>query len=169
MGLPFTSSNASSFADFPSSLLLVQDPSRRSSVNSGITSSSKPCRPFSARPSRSEQSKLYVRSPLSLLFFELELELNRSLPFAVLTSGWNDSGWLCGGHAVRLGMDIGCTEAFYQLLATGMGAGKTGDELEADRVLVSKARVGFVLFNFDNQVSFIFFSLSSSWYEIELT
>jgi len=50
-------------------------------------------------------------------------------------------------------MDIGCTEAFYQLLATGMGAGKTGEELEADRELVSKARVGFVLFNFDNQAS----------------
>ncbi|KAL7409659.1 hypothetical protein BDY24DRAFT_402566 [Mrakia frigida] len=72
----------------------------------------------------------------------------------LLTSGWNDSGWLCGGHAVRLGMDIGCNEAFYKLLATGMGAGKTGDELEADRVLVSKARVGFVLFNFDNQMSY---------------
>lgn len=86
----------------------------------------------------------------------------------LLTSGWNDSGWLCGGHAVRLGMDIGCNEAFYKLLATGMGAGKTGDELEADRVLVSKARVGFVLFNFDNQVSGVSFSLPSPE-EIRLT
>lgn len=53
-------------------------------------------------------------------------------------------------------MDLGCSEAFSQLLATGMGAGKQEAELEADRELVAKARTGLVLFNFDHQVSFSF-------------
>ena len=72
----------------------------------------------------------------------------------LLTSGWNDAGLLCGGHAVRLGIDLGCHDAFSRLLATGMGAGKTPDELETERDLVVRARTGFVLFNFDCQSHF---------------
>lgn len=47
------------------------------------------------------------------------------------------------GHAVRLAMDLGLNRAFNELLQTGMGAGKTGAELERERALVEKARVWY--------------------------
>lgn len=47
------------------------------------------------------------------------------------------------GHAVRLAMDLGLNRAFNELLQTGMGAGRSGAELERERALVEKARVWF--------------------------
>lgn len=57
----------------------------------------------------------------------------------------SSSGWLIGGHAVRLAYEIACHTAFQKLLRLGMGRGKTGKELEEQRPLVTMARVWFCL------------------------
>lgn len=56
------------------------------------------------------------------------------------------------GHAVRLAMDLGLNRAFNELLQTGMGAGKSGAELERERALVEKARVWFCVCSHRPQV-----------------
>lgn len=73
---------------------------------------------------------------------ELRYPLSQ-LTSPVLLAAFNDNGWLMAGHAVRLAMDLGLNRAFNELLQTGMGAGKTGTELERERALVEKARVWF--------------------------
>jgi hypothetical protein len=34
------------------------------------------------------------------------------LPLLVLVSGWSDNGWLSGGHAVRMAMEL-CLSSFF--------------------------------------------------------
>lgn len=47
------------------------------------------------------------------------------------------------GHAVRMAIDMGVNDAFGKLLRSGMGANKTGADLEKERNLVVQARVWF--------------------------
>jgi len=59
----------------------------------------------------------------------------------VLLAGFSDHGWLIGGHAVRIAIDLGLNRAFEELAQSGMGAGKSVAELEKDRALLLRARV----------------------------
>ncbi|KAJ1301554.1 hypothetical protein OPQ81_008802 [Rhizoctonia solani] len=70
----------------------------------------------------------------------------------VLVSGWSTNGWLPGGHAVRMGLEIGMHKAWPRLLKR-MRAGKISVSQE-ERQLVISARTWFVLFLFEHQISF---------------
>jgi len=48
-----------------------------------------------------------------------------------------------GGHAVRMAVDMGINRSFVTLLRSGMGKGKSAEELEEDRDLVVQSRVWF--------------------------
>ena len=50
---------------------------------------------------------------------------------------------LTSGHAVRMAVDMGINKSFIQLLRTGMGKGKSPEELEEERHLVVHSRVWF--------------------------
>lgn len=63
----------------------------------------------------------------------------------ILVTGWNEYGWLLGGHAVRLAFELGCHTAFLRLARSGMGAGRSPKQIEDDRPLVIMARVWFCL------------------------
>jgi uncharacterized membrane protein YqiK len=47
------------------------------------------------------------------------------------------------GHAVRMAIDMGVNRSFLHLLRSGMGKGKTVEELEEERHLVVQSRVWF--------------------------
>ncbi|KAF8711861.1 Fungal specific transcription factor domain, partial [Rhizoctonia solani] len=70
----------------------------------------------------------------------------------VLVSGWSTNGWLPGGHAVRMGLEIGMHKAWPRLHKR-MRAGKILVSQE-ERQLVISARTWFVLFLFEHQISF---------------
>ncbi|CAE7145755.1 unnamed protein product [Rhizoctonia solani] len=70
----------------------------------------------------------------------------------VLVSGWSTNGWLPGGHAVRMGLEIGMHKAWPRLHKR-MRAGKISVSQE-ERQLVISARTWFVLFLFEHQISF---------------
>jgi hypothetical protein len=72
----------------------------------------------------------------------------------LLLATFNDDGWLIGGHACRMAMDMGLDQAFRKLQKTGMGRNKVGKELEADRLLVIGARTYFALYLFEHQMSY---------------
>lgn len=61
----------------------------------------------------------------------------------ILVSAFQDNGWLPGGHAVRMAIDMGINRSFIYLLRTGMGKGKSKEELEQERTLVVHSRVWF--------------------------
>lgn len=49
---------------------------------------------------------------MSSSFFEcIRSLLINILPLLVLVSGWSDNGWLSGGHAVRMAMEL-CSSSF---------------------------------------------------------
>ena len=64
-----------------------------------------------------------------------------ALTLALLAT-FTDQGWLSGGHAVRMGLDMGLDQAFGQLLRNGMGRGKSGEDV-AEQALVVQTRVWF--------------------------
>lgn len=89
----------------------------------------------------------------------------------VLVSGWSSNGWLPGGHAVRMGLEIGkCGDVCFTIVLCGinavclfigmhkawprlykrMRAGKMSVSQE-ERQLVISARTWFVLFLFEHQ------------------
>ena len=47
------------------------------------------------------------------------------------------------GHAVRMAIDMGVNRSFIHLLRSGMGKGKSAEELEEERHLVVHSRVWF--------------------------
>jgi len=61
----------------------------------------------------------------------------------VLLAAFNDHGWMPGGHAVRMAVDMGINRSFVTLLRSGMGKGRSPEELEEDRDLVVQSRVWF--------------------------
>ncbi|KAK4689740.1 large subunit ribosomal protein L4, partial [Tremellales sp. Uapishka_1] len=58
------------------------------------------------------------------------------------------------GHAVRMAIDMGINTAFDRLLKSGMGKGKTPDELEEERPLVVHSRVWFCLYLMEHQMAY---------------
>lgn len=72
----------------------------------------------------------------------------------LLLAAFNDNGWLIGGHACRMAIDMGLDKCFMKLIRAGMGKGKTGADLEADRPLVVGARVYFALYLMEHQMSY---------------
>jgi hypothetical protein len=65
----------------------------------------------------------------------------------ILVSGWSDNGWLSGGHAVRMGMELSLHKAWPRLLRR-INAKKASEE---DRDLVVASRTWFCLYLFEHQ------------------
>ncbi|KAK8869752.1 hypothetical protein IAR55_000320 [Kwoniella newhampshirensis] len=72
----------------------------------------------------------------------------------ILLAAFQDGGWLPGGHAVRLAMDMGINRSFIHLLRTGMGKGKSPEELEKERSLVVHSRTWFCLYLMEHQMAY---------------
>ncbi|KAG6818076.1 hypothetical protein H0H87_009231 [Tephrocybe sp. NHM501043] len=69
----------------------------------------------------------------------------------ILVSGWSDNGWLSGGHAVRMAMELSMHKAWPRLVRR-MKAHKA-DPVE-DRELIVAARTWFCLYLFEHQLSY---------------
>lgn len=69
-------------------------------------------------------------------------------------AGFSDNGWLPGGHAVRMAVDMGINKSFIKLLRSGMGKGKTPEQLEEERPLVVHSRVWFCLYLMEHQMAY---------------
>ncbi|KAF8519106.1 hypothetical protein BU17DRAFT_66051 [Hysterangium stoloniferum] len=70
----------------------------------------------------------------------------------VVVSGWSDNGWLSGGHAVRMALELGMNKAWPRLLRR-IHANKMSKSQE-ERELVISARTWFVLYLFEHQLSY---------------
>ncbi|KAF8807749.1 hypothetical protein BYT27DRAFT_7189845 [Phlegmacium glaucopus] len=68
----------------------------------------------------------------------------------ILVSGWSDNGWLSGGHAVRMAMELSMHKAWPRLLKR-MNANKVDSD---DRQLVVASRIWFCLYLFEHQLSY---------------
>ncbi|WOO82902.1 Protein priB [Vanrija pseudolonga] len=66
----------------------------------------------------------------------------------ILLATWGDTAWRPVNHANAVAVDMGLYRCLPNLIATGMGAGRTPDELEADRRCVMGARLWLVLTRF---------------------
>ncbi|KAL0071822.1 hypothetical protein AAF712_000744 [Marasmius tenuissimus] len=69
----------------------------------------------------------------------------------ILVSGWSDNGWLSGGHAVRMAMELSLHKAWPKLLRR-MRANKTNTKDDHD--LIVAARTWFCLYLFEHQMSY---------------
>ncbi|OCF36645.1 hypothetical protein I316_01898 [Kwoniella heveanensis BCC8398] len=72
----------------------------------------------------------------------------------ILLAAFRDNGWLPGGHAVRMAVDMGINRSFLVLLRTGMGKGKSKEELEEERSLVVQSRVWLCLYLMEHQMAY---------------
>ncbi|KAL7424072.1 hypothetical protein Q5752_001657 [Cryptotrichosporon argae] len=72
----------------------------------------------------------------------------------ILLAAFSENGWLPGGHAVRMAIDMGVNKSFQLLLRTGMGKGKTPEELEEERHLVVHSRAWFCLYLMEHQMAY---------------
>ncbi|KAI0068301.1 hypothetical protein BV25DRAFT_1792927 [Artomyces pyxidatus] len=70
----------------------------------------------------------------------------------ILVSGWSDNGWLSGGHAVRMALELSMHKAWPRLLRR-MENRKASDGPE-DRDLVVASRTWFCLYLFEHQMSY---------------
>jgi hypothetical protein len=71
----------------------------------------------------------------------------------ILVSGWSDNGWLSGGHAVRMAMELSLHEAWPKLLRRMQNRAKGWDGSE-DHDLVIASRTWFCLYLFEHQMSY---------------
>jgi hypothetical protein len=71
----------------------------------------------------------------------------------ILVSGWSDNGWLSGGHAVRMAMELSLHKAWPKLLRRMQNRAKDTDGSE-DRDLVIASRTWFCLYLFEHQLSY---------------
>ncbi|KAG8219668.1 hypothetical protein J3R82DRAFT_623 [Butyriboletus roseoflavus] len=71
----------------------------------------------------------------------------------ILVSGWSDNGWLSGGHAVRMAMELSLHKAWPKLLRRMQSKAKGTDGSE-DRDLVIGSRTWFCLYLFEHQLSY---------------
>ncbi|KAF9479712.1 hypothetical protein BDN70DRAFT_878465 [Pholiota conissans] len=69
----------------------------------------------------------------------------------ILVSGWSDNGWLSGGHAVRMAMELSLHKAWPKLLRR-INA-HTANRVE-DRSLVIATRTWLCLYLFEHQLSY---------------
>ncbi|KAI0005575.1 hypothetical protein BJV74DRAFT_805347 [Russula compacta] len=70
----------------------------------------------------------------------------------ILVSGWSDNGWLSGGHAVRMALELSLHKSWPKLLRRIEG-GKASNGPE-DRELIVAARTWFCLYLFEHQMSY---------------
>ncbi|KAI0079627.1 hypothetical protein K474DRAFT_1591918 [Panus rudis PR-1116 ss-1] len=70
----------------------------------------------------------------------------------ILVSGWSDNGWLSGGHAVRMAMEISMHKAWPELLRR-MKSNRISTT-QKERELVISARTWFCLYLFEHQMSY---------------
>lgn len=70
----------------------------------------------------------------------------------ILVSGWSDNGWLSGGHAVRMAMELSMHKAWPDLYKR-MKAGKIATSSK-DRELVVSSRTWLCLYLFEHQMSY---------------
>ncbi|EIN14059.1 hypothetical protein PUNSTDRAFT_80092, partial [Punctularia strigosozonata HHB-11173 SS5] len=70
----------------------------------------------------------------------------------ILVAGWSENGWLPGGHAVRMALELSMHTAWPRLLKR-MQANKAGRTAE-DRELVVAARTWFCAYVFEHQISY---------------
>lgn len=85
-------------------------------------------------------SRIEAVQAMSRSFASVHVQVSHPVLLATFS---DESGWLPGGHAVRMALDLGINQAFLLLLKSGMGAGKSKSELEEERPLVVQARVWF--------------------------
>jgi Na+/alanine symporter len=84
-----------------------------------------------------------------------------------LLASFSENGWLPGGHAVRMGIDMGINHSFMQLLRTGMGKGKNPQQLAEERHLVVQSRTWFcVSYLLGTLLTCSYTSLSISEYRV---
>ncbi|KAF9566152.1 hypothetical protein CPC08DRAFT_658350 [Agrocybe pediades] len=69
----------------------------------------------------------------------------------ILVSGWSDNGWLSGGHAVRMAMELSLHKAWPTLRERIHSRRVNIDE---DRPLVIASRTWFCLYLFEHQLSY---------------
>ncbi|GFZ52232.1 hypothetical protein JCM24511_10005 [Saitozyma sp. JCM 24511] len=72
----------------------------------------------------------------------------------VALSSWGDTSWRPGGHAVRMAMDMGLYRCLPSLVQTGMGKGKSSEDLKEDRSLVTGARCWLTLCKMEFEMAF---------------
>lgn len=72
----------------------------------------------------------------------------------ILVSGWSDNGWLSGGHAVRMAMELSLHKAWPKLLRRMQSKNKTTTDGSEDRDLVVASRTWFCLYLFEHQLSY---------------
>ncbi|PPQ67094.1 hypothetical protein CVT25_005695 [Psilocybe cyanescens] len=77
--------------------------------------------------------------------------VTRSEAVQAMISGWSDNGWLSGGHAVRMAMELSMHQAWPRLHRR-MNANKF--DAIADRDLVIASRTWFCLYLFEHQLSY---------------
>lgn len=70
----------------------------------------------------------------------------------ILVSGWSDNGWLSGGHAVRMALELSLHKSWPKLLRRIEG-NKASDGPE-DRELIIASRTWFCLYLFEHQLSY---------------
>ncbi|KAI0322701.1 hypothetical protein OF83DRAFT_1092505 [Amylostereum chailletii] len=70
----------------------------------------------------------------------------------VIVSGWSDNGWLSGGHAVRMALELSMHKAWPRLLKR-IELKKASDSKE-DQELVVATRTWFCLYLFEHQLSY---------------
>ncbi|KAI6162085.1 hypothetical protein EDD17DRAFT_1579833 [Pisolithus thermaeus] len=71
----------------------------------------------------------------------------------ILVSGWSDNGWLSGGHAVRMAMELSLHKAWPRLLRRMQSRISNYDPTE-DHELVIASRTWFCLYLFEHQLSY---------------
>ncbi|KAJ6627093.1 hypothetical protein B0H10DRAFT_1995385 [Mycena sp. CBHHK59/15] len=74
--------------------------------------------------------------------------LEEAVQAMILVAGWSDNGWLSGGHAVRMAMEL----CILAALLKRMNASHI--DLAADRELVIASRIWFCLYLFEHQLSY---------------
>ncbi|ORX36060.1 hypothetical protein BD324DRAFT_630025 [Kockovaella imperatae] len=72
----------------------------------------------------------------------------------VVMASWGDTSWRPGGHATRMAMDLGLYRCLPLLVQSGMGKGKSGQELRAEWPLVEGARVWMTLYKLEQEMAF---------------
>ncbi|KAG1715985.1 hypothetical protein ID866_1150 [Astraeus odoratus] len=72
---------------------------------------------------------------------------------AVQAMSWSDNGWLSGGHAVRMAMELSLHKAWPKLLRRMQTRGLNYDQND-DRDLVIASRTWFCLYLFEHQLSY---------------
>jgi hypothetical protein len=71
------------------------------------------------------------------------------LMFLVLVAGWSENGWLVGGHAVRMALELSMHNAWPKLRRRMKNG--NAQKYDDDRTLVSACRTWFTLYIFEHQ------------------